>query len=428
MGKMETKLKRFLFVFLYRFLFFPIFIVLLPYYLLRMIKRGGYKACFYHRFGFLPKNNQKNTLWLQAVSVGELEALQPFLEALQQKKIPVYLTTTTSTGFQIAQKKYANLVSHIAYFPLDFWLFSKLAWHRIQPSMVILMESELWPEHLRQAYNHKIPVYLINGRCSDKTFKHYSKIPGIAKILLSYITKIFAASQLDADRFKRLCPSLTKIETTGNLKVDAALQHLSQDLNAIQRSELGKSWEEATILLGASTWEGEEKLLVDVYLEAKKEFKNLKLLLVPRHAERGESVFSSLQSYSDKICLRTAPIEDADIYIANTTGELKYFIQLADLVFVGKSTGNNFGGQTPIESAAAGKPIVYGSHMENFRAICKSLEQAKGACRCLDEDSVKNQLMAWLKNPQNAIQYGQAAKQWAHDNLGATQRIIEKLF
>lgn len=425
---METKLKRILFISLYRLLFFPIFIVLLPYYLLRMIKRGGYKACFHHRFGFVPKNDQENTLWLQAVSVGELEALKPFLEALQQKKIPVYLTTTTSTGFQIAQKKYANLVSHIAYFPLDFWLFSKLAWGRIQPSIAILMESELWPEHLQQAYKHNVPVYLINGRCSDKAFNHYSKVPGIAKILLAYITKVFASSQLDAERFKQLCPSLTEIETTGNLKVDAALQHLSQGQNVIQRSDFGKSWEEATILLGASTWEGEEKLLADFYLEAKKEYKKLKLLLVPRHAERGESILTSLKTLTDKICLRTAPIEDADIYLANTTGELKYFIQLADLVFVGKSTGNNFGGQTPIESAAAGKPIAYGPHMENFRTICKSLEQANGACRCINENSVKNQLLFWLKNPQNAIQCGLAAKQWANDNHGATQRIIEKLF
>lgn len=425
---MKNKLQRILFIVSYRLLFFPVFLFLFPYYLLRMLRRGGYKACFMHRFGFVPKNTRKNTVWIQAVSVGELEALKPFLESLQAKKIPVYLTTTTSTGFQVAQKKYSQLVAHIAYFPLDFWLFSKLAWHRIRPSRTILMESELWPEHLQQAYCHNIPVYLINGRCSDKTFKHYSWVSCIAKILFGYISEIYSSSELDTERFKHLCSKKTHIETIGNLKVDAALQNLSQSAPIIQRANLGADWEQATILLGASTWDGEEKLLTEFYLEAKKLYPTLKLLLVPRHAERGAKILSELKVYNSNVCLRTDPIENADIYIVNTTGELKHFIRLADFVFVGKSTGNNFGGQTPIESAAAGKPIVYGPHMENFRAICKSLEQAQGAIRCKDEFDIKTQLWTWLKNQKSAAMYGQAAQQWSKDNYGATQRIIEKLF
>ncbi len=425
---MKNKILKILFIALYRLLFFPIFVLVLPYYFFRMLKRGGYKTCFFHRFGFVPKNTCENIIWIQAVSVGELEAIKPFLEILKSKKIPVYLTTTTSTGFQVAHQKYSQLVNNIAYFPLDFWLFSKIAWERIHPTRAILMESELWPEHLRQAQVHNVPLYIINGRCSDKTFQRYCWFLPIAKILFGYVSKIFSASNLDTERFKQLCPNSTNIETFGNLKVDAALQHLSQSTSSIQRSDIGKSWKNAIIILGASTWEGEEKLLAEIFLRAKKEYKNLKLLLVPRHAERGPHVFSQLKSYTDKICLRTSPISDVDIYIANTTGELKHFIQLADLIFVGKSTGNNFGGQTPIESAAAGKPIVYGHHMENFRAICKSLEQAHGAYRCKDTKEVESQLLFWLKNPQEAAKYGQAAKQWTKNNYGTTQRIIEKLF
>lgn len=422
-----TRWEQHVFIVLYRVLFFPIFIVLLPYYCLRMLKRGGYARHFLQRFGFVPKNRKSSQmLWLQAVSVGELEALKPLLEQLKQRGQHVYLTTTTSTGFRIAQKKYSDLVDYIAYFPLDFWLFSALAWRRIRPQKVILMESEIWPEHLFQAYKRKIPVYLINARCSDKTFARYRLCPWVAKTCMRFLTKIIASSEEDARRLREFCSHI-EIKAAGNLKIDAALSALGTADFKISRETLGASWQNATILLGASTWEGEEEMLVRFYQKARPLFPNLKLILVPRHVERTASVEKILKHFELNYSLRTQSKTDTEVLLVNTTGELKNFVALADMVFVGKSLAPNVGGQTPIESAAFGKPIVYGPHMENFRILCMGLEASGGAVRCPNVEAVQEQLFNWLKNPKSAQACGISAQQWIQKNKGALVRILEEI-
>ncbi len=390
-----------------------------------MWKRGGYGPHFLHRFGFVPKNKTsvQKTVWLQAVSVGEMEALQPLLESLKANKLSVYLTTTTSTGFQIAQTKYKNLVETIAYFPLDFCLFSWIAWQRIRPQYAFLMESELWPEHLWQAYRNKVPVYLLNGRCSDKTFARYSRFKTVSSILFGFIYKIYAASSLDGQRFHSL--TSIPVEVVGNLKVDAALNRINEASNPIKRSDLGSEWENALVLLGASTWPGEEQLLLDVFCEARKIQPNIRLILVPRHAERASDLEKILSPYS--FCFWTHPKLNSEIYVVNTTGELQRFLQLAQFVFVGKSLDPHRGGQTPIEAAALGKSIVYGPHMENFRVVCKSLEACGGAVRCSDKMNVRQQLLRWITEPQLAESYAKAAKKWTVSNRGAIDRILVSL-
>jgi 3-deoxy-D-manno-octulosonic-acid transferase len=408
-------------------LFFPVFVLLLPYYCLRMLKRGGYACHFFHRFGFVPKN-KKNTpiLWIQAVSVGELEALKPLLEQLKQRHQSVYLTTTTSTGFAIAQKKYSEWVDYIAYFPLDFCVFSVLAWVRIKPKKVVLMESELWPEHLFQAYKRSVPVYLINARCSDRTFARYRMCPLIAKTCMQFLTKILASGELDAQRFQFFCTD-KKVKLVGNLKIDAAVSTLRSTHSNLLRQDLGSSWQNATILLGASTWDGEEEMLIRFYKKAFTSFHCLKLILVPRHVERTDAIERILKHYDLCYCLRTQPVKDTAVMLVNTTGELKNFVALADLVFVGKSLDPNFGGQTPIEAAAFGKPIVYGPHMENFRTLCTGLEKQGGAVRCADVHAVEKQLFYWLENPKEAQVFGTAAQQWIYKNKGALTRILAEL-
>ena len=422
---MKISVKRRCFIYCYRLLFLPIFAVLLPYYLYRMWKRGGYGPHFLHRFGFVPKNKSliQKTIWLQAVSVGEMEALQPLLEALKANGVGVYLTTTTSTGFQIAQNKYKNLVNTIAYFPLDFCLFSWIAWRRIRPQYAFLMESELWPEHLWQAYRNKIPVFLLNGRCSDKTFARYSCFETISGVLFSFIHKIYAASDLDGQRFQSL--TSVPVETVGNLKVDAALGRMGDDVTPIKLSDLGSEWENSFVLLGASTWPGEEEMLLNVFTEAKKTCPQLRLILVPRHAERASDLEKILSPYD--FCFRTNPKLNSEVYVVNTTGELRHFLQLAQFVFVGKSLDPHRGGQTPIEAAALGKPIVYGPHMENFRVVCKRLEACGGAVRCSDEKEVCRQLLRWIAEPQSAESYAKAAQRWTISNRGATERILAGL-
>lgn len=416
------------FIFIYRLLFLPILCCVLPYYLLRMWRRGGYFKGIAQRFGLVSRPKQACPVWIQAVSVGEIEALAPFLAALEEKHIPVYLTTTTSTAFRLATQKYTSFVDTIAYFPLDFFLFSSMAWRRIRPRAVCLMESELWPEHLHQAHRRNCPVYLLNARCSDKTFRRYRQLQWFVCPLFSFLTKIFAASALDWQRFRQFCPPNIAIEETGNLKVDAAIAaSQGKETTAFNRSDLGKTWQKACILLGASIWPGEEKFLISFYLRAKKTHPQLRLILVPRHVERIASIQESLEESGLRFCLRTKPQMDCDVYVVNTTGELKGFLHLADLVFVGKSLEPHHGGQTPIEAAALGKPILYGPHMENFRGICQSLERAKAAFRGTEAEALAQQLRTWLEHPEQAQAYGQAAARWITAQQGATQRILNLL-
>ncbi|MBR1844090.1 MAG: hypothetical protein IJ793_04450 [Opitutales bacterium] len=164
-------LKTYLFIAIYRLLFPPILLCVLPYYLLRMRKRGGYGKHFFNRFGWLPKPQLPSPVWIQAVSVGEIESLRPLLVTLKQRNIPVYLTTTTSTAFRIVEKKYASLVDTFGYFPLDFWLFSALARRRIGPRAILLTESELWPEHLFQAKNTLFPFISLTDGFRTERFR-----------------------------------------------------------------------------------------------------------------------------------------------------------------------------------------------------------------------------------------------------------------
>lgn len=415
-----------LFIALYRLLFFPILFIVLPCYLYTMIRRGGYGACFWHRFGYVPKPTVGHPIWIQAVSVGEVEALKPLLIALQQKNIPVYLTTTTSTALGVARTKYTSLVDRLAYFPLDFWLFSALAWRRIQPKQVLLMESELWPEHLAQAARHKVPVCLINGRCSDRSFKRYRKASWIASFMLNQLSIIAAATDCDTQRFRSLCPNHPNITTVGNLKIDASLSQ--EKTLTLQRADLGGSWESASVIIGASTWPGEERLLLDCFMQLKKQCTNLKLILVPRHKERKPELQRLLKAYSLSFCFRSQPKQDVSVYVVDSTGELRNFIALADWVFIGKSLDPHRGGQTPLEAAALGKPMIYGPHMENFADICKSLEQAGGARRCQTTEEVQSCLIQWVNQPQSAVSYGNNAHQWILANKGTVQRLLALIF
>lgn len=414
-------------IWIYRVCFWPIFFCLLPYYLLRMFRRGGYGTCWWHRLGFVPKNTTRmSTIWVQAVSVGEIEALFSLLTELKHRNICIYLTTTTSTGLQIARKRYATLVQYIAYFPLDFWLFNRIAWRRIHPVLAILMESELWPEHLHTAHKKNVKVLLINGRCSDRSFNYYKKIPRISRWLLRYVSTILAASSQDRQRLITLGFPNDKIVDVGNLKVDAAIARLNTvDKNGIQREQLGMQWTHARILLGASTWPDEEKFLIALFLAAKERCPSLKLILVPRHVERAYEIVHLLKHYISTYTLRSQLKKDADVCLVDTTGELNQFIHLADFVFIGKSLPPNRGGQTPIEAAVAGKPIVYGPNMQNFRAICQSLEQAEGAVRCSTEIEVQQCLLHWIHQPHAAYIFGKRAQAWTQCHCGVTQRILK---
>lgn len=429
-------------IWLYRLLILPFFLIMSPYYVGRMLKRGGYGKDFSHRFGNVPalpkpKDGVKR-IWIQAVSVGETEAVAPLLKKLKERSdVEVILTTTTSTAYKIIHDKYADLVTAYACFPIDFWPFSRRAWNRFSPTLVIQMEGELWPEHLHQARTRKIPVLLVNARLSDKSFRRYRKVAWLARRIFAQIDFICAGTQNDFSRFLQLGVQESKLSLAGNMKFDAAGGEAFSEAEkyALYR-EIFASGAPATVngevLLGSSTWPGEEAVMLETFRRARKTHPNLKLLIVPRHAERRAEIAALLDKCEFSWYLRsqTAPENipvDADICVADTTGELRKLTQIATVAFVGKSLLPNKGGQTPIECAAIGIPLVYGTEMTNFKDVCRALEDIGSAVKVRDGNGATETLCRLLDDSQARARMSSAAKSWHADNQGATARVLARI-
>ncbi|MCH2036542.1 MAG: 3-deoxy-D-manno-octulosonic acid transferase [Puniceicoccaceae bacterium] len=419
----------------YRLIFIPLVLFSLPYYLLRMCRRGGYAKDFSHRFGCftaLPDPKPEiQRIWLQAVSVGEVLAIAPLINALQDRgDIEIVLTTTTSTGYSEARKRYTSSVLFVGIFPIDFWLFSRLAWQRIQPNVIILTESELWPEHLHRAERKGVPTFLINARLSDRSFTRYKRLHPLAKRLLLKIEHIFAASDTDLKRFLELGSEPYRTTCTGNIKFDVAVPStLSNDEKAALKMALGFD-ENDLILVGSSTWPGEEETLIKIHQSLLENGTTCSLLLVPRHAERGSEIAELLDAQALPWYRRSSakPItQKVRIHLADTTGELANLSQIADLVFIGKSLSPNRGGQTPIEAAGLGKPIVMGTNMNNFKAVAHSLVHAGAGQYVANFEELHKKCVALLNDPFTLTKMSNAAQAWHKKNQGSSQRIAESI-
>jgi 3-deoxy-D-manno-octulosonic-acid transferase len=424
-------------ILLYRILYLPAFLVALPYYGIRMLKRGGYGKDLSQRIGNFPqlpeKEVQRPRIWLQAVSVGEVLSVGALIRELKTHLgAEIILTTTTSTGYAEACKRYKQECIAVGLFPLDFVWFSRRTWKRIDPDIVITMESELWPEHLHEAKRRDVPIYVINTRLSDRSFGRYKRIHYLANRLLGKPRLFFPASGVDSERLQQLGVNSRRIHCMGNIKVDVAARTeiTERDRHAL-RTKLGfiasEEKNEPLVLLGASTWPGEEAMLIDILQTSKKCGMDCRLLIVPRHAERSNEIVRLLASHPFSYHIRSRDGEETqssiDIHLADTTGELSYLAQAADLAFIGKSLPPNRGGQTPIETVSLGLPTVMGPHMENFRAIVRSQLTVGAAIQTLTTESTREALLMLLNEPREREALIQASRKWLHEQTGVSEKI-----
>ena len=414
---------------IYRLLFAPALLVMAPAYLRRMWRRGGYRGGFTQRFGGHRRMAKlapgAHRVWLQAVSVGEVFAIGPLLQALRSDGVEVYLTTTTSTGFRIANDRYSGLVAGIGYFPIDWWPFAARAWRRIAPTLVIITEGERWPEHMHQAAKRGVPVLCINARLSDRSFRRMKMISSAARLMLDDITRLLPCSAQDEARFRELGVPGDKIFTTGNIKLDVNIPPLSEPDRARLRRELGLP--AGLVLLGSSTWPGEAEALLDALRLTRERGVRCSLLVVPRHAERRTELERLLQKGAWKYHLRSrGPASgEVDVAIGDTTGELRNLTQLADLVFVGKSLPPHTEGQTPVEAAALEKPIVFGPGMSNFRLIARDLAGRGAAIEVRDAAELAAVVQELFRDATRREKLAAAAAQWHRDNSGALERTLK---
>ena len=417
-------------IWVYRLLFLPLLLLASPYYLWRMRRRGGYAEGFWHRFGGVPPLPARapgaRRIWLQAVSVGEMLAIAPLLEAFRREgPTEVYLTTTTSTGYKLAKEKYAALTAGIGYFPLDFWGFSARAWRQVAPDLAILMEGERWPEHVRQAQVRRVPVISVNARLSDRSFRRSLRFKWAVGALSTGLTRLLCASKRDEQRFKALGFPPGRLQTTGNLKLDVNIPLLPEAEQVALRRELGLP-AGGLVLLGSSTWAGEEAALVTALGTARGQGLAVSLLLVPRHAERREELRGLLEKSGLRFHFRSegAAPGTVDVAVGDTTGELRKFTQLADLVFTGKSLAPHDGGQTPVEAAVLGKPVLHGPRMTNFRDIIRSLTEAGAVRKVETQAELISGAVELLQDSGQREKLAAAAREWSEANRGATERTL----
>jgi 3-deoxy-D-manno-octulosonic-acid transferase len=287
------------------------------------------------------------------------------------------------------------------------------------------MEGERWPEHVHQARMHSVPVVCVNARLSDRSFRRSLQFRAFVRPLSTGLTQILCSSKRDAQRFKALGFDSGRLQTTGNLKLDVEIPLLTGAEKDQLRRELGLGG--GLVLLGSSTWAGEEVALLTALKAARERGHQVSLLLVPRHAERREELRSLLEKSGLKFHFRSAgaAADGVDVAVGDTTGELRKFTQLADLVFVGKSLAPHEGGQTPVEAAVLGKPVLHGPRMTNFREIIRTLTEA-GAVRKVETHSeLISAAVELLEDSPQRGKLAAAAQAWHEENRGATERTLQ---
>ena len=417
-----------LMLWLYRLLFLPALVIIAPAYLRRMRRRGGYSKGFGQRFGQHPKLPPKRPgrprVWLQAVSVGEMLAIGPILEALKHDGVEVYLTTTTSTGHRIARDRYLGLTVGMGYFPIDWWPFITRAWRRISPDMIVLTEGERWPEILHQATIRGVPVISVNARLSDRSFVRLRSWPAACRLMFGGVTRFLPASESEELRFLALGVPGERMTTTGNIKLDVRIPLLDPGAREKLRRQLGLPG--GFLLLGSSTWPGEEAALIAVLQHLRAAGLACSLLLVPRHAERRLEVERLLIAAKVRFHFRShgPAAGEVDVAVGDTTGELRNLTQLADVVFVGKSLPPHTEGQTPVEAAALEKPILFGAGMGNFRVIANDLV-TRGAARVVaDPAELQATVEELARDDAKRSALAAAAVRWHGENAGAVDRTL----
>ena len=425
--------------FAYQILFAIFFCLSAPYYFLKMWRRGNWQAGFAQRFGcyneeFKNAVSKKPALWFHAVSVGEVNLCLQLIRVLEPRlpDFQIIVSTTTSTGMGELQKKLPTHIQKIFY-PIDFFPIVRRALKTIQPRAIILVEAELWPNFLWQSIDRHIPLFLVNARVSEKSFRGYKRARFLFGPIFAKFRAVGCQDETDAVRLRELGFAPPSVRVVGNLKFDVAQSAAGRalDVRALLR-QLGVR-DDARLLVAGSTHAGEEAILGEIFLRLRKKFPDLFFVLVPRHFERAKEVARALETCGVKFFLRSemnsatqhSPGE-VECLLVNTTGELKFFYEHAAVVFVGKSLTAR-GGQNPIEPGALGKALVFGPNMQNFTSVTEAFLARKGAVRVRDSAGLETALDALLSDDARRNELGKNAATVVRENQGATERTAQLL-
>ena len=444
---------------LYNLLFAAVYPFLLPGFLVRMLRRGGYAARMGDRFALYPvglfgknrslfdlhashsntqtlKHSNNSPIWIHAVSVGEVQVAGQLMREWRKVEPTVRFcfSTTSSTGWKIAEKELASTSSTsstsqdiLIYNPLDFPNFVKSALRTVRPRAIVLTESEIWPNIILQAKKMGIPLFLINARVSDRSAPRYRAAKWFFGEVLSCFTRIFAQSDLDKARLVAAGAPADKVEVTGSFKFDVARR------NEAKEKELREWIGEGRILLGGSTWPGEDEVLLGIYsrlLSKAADGNRMTLVIAPRHFEKADAIEANIRKAGFVCIRRSKPSKPSKlskpVYLADTTGELMGLYGIADVVFVGKSLCAH-GSQNMIEPCLCGKPTLVGPYTENFRPVMSDLLASDAIIQVKDAEELEEKVRECLGGLGSLEGLGARAKAAVEKRLGVVAKCVSEI-
>ncbi len=419
---------------LYDAILFLAALFLVPYYLLRGATRGKVRRGLGQRFGlFDPAQLQvlrgREVIWIHAVSVGETRAAIPLIKALR-KAYPDYallLTNVTETGHDIARD--LSELDLCLFFPFDFSFVIRRVLTKIDPRLIVIVETEIWPNLIRFARQRNIPVVLVNGRISDRSFPRYMFGRYLLRPILQQFNALGMQTELDAERIRAMGALPEQVVVTGNLKFDLQASLPGKDELDQLRGDFCID-EQIPVWVAGSTHAGEEQIIVDTYQRLIDQGRRLVLVLVPRHPERCKSVAEMLQAKGLPMVMRSVIdqrselLRSGEILLVDTVGEMLKLYALSDIVFVGGSL-RNVGGHNILEGCLLKKPVLFGPHMHNFKEISRLVLDAGGGMMVDDADDLQNAMERLLDRPQERTAMGKKGYGLLSRNAGATDRTLE---
>ena len=410
------------------------FIIFGIFYLPYMVVTKRYKYGMKDRFGILPEKiknitSKNRIIWIHAVSVGEMKAAG-ILAPLLRKTFPSHrllFSTITHTGNKVA-RTIATGEEGVFYLPLDISFIAEKVVRQVKPEIFIALETELWPNLIDSLYRSGAKLALVNGRISNRSYSKYKKGKFFISKLLKKFSLILMQSDQDAVRIITLGGQKEKVFVTGNLKFDIPILNFDA-----KRTELRKKLnlkDEEVLLIAGSTHRGEEEDIAHCFSRLKKEYKNLRLLIAPRHIERTEEIEKLLTKAGFKpVRISSLGIEHSaegaePVFILDTIGELRSMYSASDIVFVGGSLVRK-GGQNPIEPASLAKPIIFGKYTFNFQDVTKIFLENEAGIKAENKEELYSAVRFLMDNPRDRKKLGINAKDAINKNSGSSQRTLD---
>lgn len=413
-------------VFLYHFLWTLFIVILLPLVPFSRSRR------LRERLGlFIPSRSpEQSGIWIHALSVGEIISAIPLLKSLKQAYPSKHLvfTVATSQGLEVAREELEKEVRDLFTMPIDFWWSIRRAVRFVNPSIFILVETDIWPGLIFYLKDKGVKTVLVNGRVSRRTARSYGRFRCVSRPILDSLELCLMQTELDRSRLLRIGVNPEKVKTVGNIKFDREWIPMSKEEQTewMERLKLDSG---NPLWVAGSTHDGEEQILMDVFEGLRRLFPTLQLIIAPRRIERSGDILKLFQSKGFRASLRTeleAEGRPFDVLILNTIGELSRVYGIGQISFVGGTLVSE-GGHNLLEPASFGLPVLFGPHTHNFAFMSQLLIEAGGGKRVMDGETLFQVMRELLSEPEKSEAMGRRAKAFVQMNKGALKRVLEYL-